>query len=1044
MYRQLALLVWATTLALLPQLQAQQLLGLVTCIKSIKSATSSTSHLTTPSSSSYATERQGFVQLYDYKPSAIYHPASEADAAAAIRCAAAHNVSVAPRSGGHSYEGYGQGGQDGSLVLDLNLLQGLDLDTTTGIATVGAGIRLGTLYTRLWEHPAGPYFFPAGTCPSVGLGGHALGGGLGMLARKYGMASDSIVGLTMIDASGSVRTMSARRKDNGKDNHANHNNNDDDLFWALRGAGGGSFGLVTTFRIQTYRAPPRVTTLAVEFPGSMYRTVIEAFGRWGKTVTDDLMPMLVLKEDICLFQATFLGPKSGVEEAMRPFLDMTHHAGTVEYVEGTWLDAVHRWADGEPLEGGGYGGYGGYGNIESGSGDMHTFAVTRYVRGRSVLYREPMSVAEMDILRQYLLQPPKADDSSPSTRVLIDLWGGQVDRPLFGPSVFDHHRGVLYGIQMVVNWQNPGPCRPCTRWSTELAHDIRTAAAAKRSGGAKFVVEAYQNYIERELPNALQAYYGKHLPRLMQIKMAVDPKNVFSFPQAIPLPAAKRDHETPDEDHHHHPEAVVAAALHILPRNTQALPVGLFECLQNIQTNSGSSVTLPSSTNYDADRYGYNLLFEFHPTAIYHPATNEDAAKAIQCAATFNVSVAPRSGGHSFEGYCEGGQDGALVIDVAQFQQFSLDQSTGIATVGAGTHLGPMYSRLWFEGEHLLPAGVCPSVGVGGHALGGGVGMLARKYGMLTHNIVGLTLIDAQGQIRDITAHSDPDLFWAMRGAGGGNFGVVTEFRFQAHKAPLPITTIIYQFPLTQFPFIIDALADQATSAPDELQILVFPSSLGIDVKVNFLGTKEDALKAITPFLSMTGPTPPINTSLHEGNWYEAATLWNWLKGGTLEHYVANNNRYMRGRSLMYRRKLSVKEKDIIVQYLSHPPEGGSATYFIIDMLGGMLDRQEIPSVFDHHRGALVTLVPFSEWGNPDSGPGLTCPKCLEWSANLARDLKAEYGSETPIEAYQNMIELGMPLSAYYGEENLLRLMEIKKKADPKNLFAFPQSIPLS
>lgn len=486
---------------------------------------------------------------------------------------------------------------------------------------------------------------------------------------------------------------------------------------------------------------------------------------------------------------------------------------------------------------------------------------------------------------------------------------------------------------------------------------------------------------------------------------------------------------------------VASAASLAFIGTTKALPVGLIACLQNIKSSSNSSLITPSSSAYNTDRYGHNLIFEFKPTAIYHPATNEDTAAAVQCATAFNVSIAPRSGGHSFEGYCEGGKDGALVIDVNKFQQFSLNPATGIATVGAGTLLGPMYSRLWRAGGYFVPAGVCPSVGVGGHALGGGVGMLARKYGMLTHNIVSVTLIDAKGTTRKVSATSNPDFFWALRGAGGGDFGVVTEFQFQAHKAPASITTMIYQYPLIRFPAVIDAFVALGQIATDDLTALMFPSSMGIDLKVNFLGPKDAALSAIGRLLEMTGP--PATIDVREGTWYEAATLWNWLRGGDLEHYISNNNRYMRGRSLIYRKPLTPQEADIVVKYLSNPPKGGSANYFIIDMLGGKLNRPDVPSVFDHHKNALFTMVPFSEWGKPDSGPGLTCPECLKWSEDLAKELQDAYSSGPGLEAYQNMLELGMPLSAYYGEDNLPRLQQIKKAFDPTNVFSFPQSVPL-
>ncbi|KAG0222273.1 hypothetical protein BGW42_006748, partial [Actinomortierella wolfii] len=158
----------------------------------------------------------------------------------------------------------------------------------------------------------------------------------------------------------------------------------------------------------------------------------------------------------------------------------------------------------------------------------------------------------------------------------------------------------------------------------------------------------------------------------------------------------------------------------------QTFPANFLNCLQNICGDPNSHLVTPSSSIYDTDRVGFNINFNYKPIAIYHPATEHDAAAAIRCAAANNVAIAPRSGGHSFEGYGQGGKDGSLVIDLNQFQQFSIDKQTHVATVGAGTRLGPLYSRLWEAGEYLVPAGTCPSVGIGGHALGGGIGMVSR------------------------------------------------------------------------------------------------------------------------------------------------------------------------------------------------------------------------------------------------------------------------------------------------------------------------------
>ncbi|KAG0293970.1 hypothetical protein BGZ96_001954 [Linnemannia gamsii] len=410
--------------------------GIVTCLQSIQN--SSGSHLYTPSSSMYLNDRLGFNNIFDHKPSAIFHPGSEADAATVIVCAAAHNVSIAPRSGGHSFERYSGSGKDGSLVIDLSLFQQIAIEHDTGIATVGAGTRLGPLYTRLWN--AGEYLVPAGSCPSVGICGHALRGGMGMVGRKYGMLSHNIVSLTMIDANGDILEISATSRP--------------DLFWALRGAGGGSFGLVTEFRIQAYKAPATITTVVAMYPWSMHHVVMEAFGIWAKTATDDLTPLLYINHDIVAIMGTFLGPRDEANAVFKPLYELTGPPEHSAFNEGTWY-AVAMWA-----------------KIEGSKVENPIAKHDRTYRSPSLLYRQPISDSEMTTFSRYLSSPPNNLNS---------------------------------------------------RISSQTAH----------SSGP--TLEAYQNYIERDIPNGLQAYYGDNMPRLIEIKKNVDPDNIFTFPQAIPL-----------------------------------------------------------------------------------------------------------------------------------------------------------------------------------------------------------------------------------------------------------------------------------------------------------------------------------------------------------------------------------------------------------------------------------------------------------------------------------------------------------------------------
>ncbi|KAF9164014.1 hypothetical protein DFQ26_001892 [Actinomortierella ambigua] len=499
--RWLRLLALAAALALLGTIQAAPT-DLVSCLSDIKS-TSNASYLTTQASASYKTERLVFDRNFDYLPLAIYHPGSEEDAAAAIQCAATYNVAVTPRSGGHSYEGYGNGGKDGSLVMNVDKLQKIEFDPATGIVTVGAGVRLGPLYTYLWEN--GQYLIAGGTCPSVGISGNALGGGLGMLSRKYGMLSDTVVGLRMIDAKGELW-------------EANYNNNSD-LYWALRGAGSGSFGLVTEFKIQAFKAPDKVTTMLIHWPFNMTRKVIEAYGRWGSpSLSEDLFPAMRFEKQIEL-QINFLGSLADAEAALAPLIQDAGPPSDKVVHEGTWMEAAILW--------------GAVPNLEAfRNPDLTAY---RYHRGRSLLYREPLSSADIDIIIEYLTHPP---EHSTKVFVIIDIWRGKIDRP-HTPSAFDAHRAVYHSINLSVEWKGDSgnasaSAEECLAWSASFMSKLEDVFPGGRPN-----VEAYQNYIDRDLTNWLEAYYRGGLPRLQALKTKFDPQNVFSFPQSIPPMAGK-------------------------------------------------------------------------------------------------------------------------------------------------------------------------------------------------------------------------------------------------------------------------------------------------------------------------------------------------------------------------------------------------------------------------------------------------------------------------------------------------------------------------
>ncbi|MFD5881294.1 FAD-binding oxidoreductase, partial [Streptomyces yangpuensis] len=166
------------------------------------------------------------------------------------------------------------------------------------------------------------------------------------------------------------------------------------------------------------------------------------------------------------------------------------------------------------------------------------------------------------------------------------------------------------------------------------------------------------------------------------------------------------------------------------------------------------------------------------PAAVAYPAHAGDVAVCLDFARRESVAVVPRGGGHSYAGWST--RAGALVLDTGAMAAVTIE-GDGVR-IGAGARLGDVHAALAGRGLSV-PTGLCPSVGIAGLTLGGGLGLASRAYGTTADRLTGVRVVTADGTVREVCADRDrdPDLFWALRGGGGGNFGVVTEFRFRTH-----------------------------------------------------------------------------------------------------------------------------------------------------------------------------------------------------------------------------------------------------------------------
>ena len=219
---------------------------------------------------------------------------------------------------------------------------------------------------------------------------------------------------------------------------------------------------------------------------------------------------------------------------------------------------------------------------------------------------------------------------------------------------------------------------------------------------------------------------------------------------------------------------------------------------------------LPDDHGYDDARRGYNSLHDHRPAVIVRPTVADEVALALEFATSAGLEVAVRSGGHSLAGY--GATEGGVLIDLSAMQASHIDAAARVAWVEAGTTAGQLTATTAAHGL-VVPFGDSPTVGVGGITLGGGVGWLSRKLGLTIDSVAGLEIVTADGQIVAADEQTRQDLFWAVRG-GGGNFGVVTRFRYRLH----PIGTVLggaLFLPATHE--VIRGVLDLADAAPDAL-----------------------------------------------------------------------------------------------------------------------------------------------------------------------------------------------------------------------------------
>src|SRR5687768_3723910 len=283
--------------------------------------------------------------------------------------------------------------------------------------------------------------------------------------------------------------------------------------------------------------------------------------------------------------------------------------------------------------------------------------------------------------------------------------------------------------------------------------------------------------------------------------------------------------------------------------------------IREISSNVRGQVIRPPDDGYDEARTVFYGGFDRHPAAIVRVADETDVSRVVALAREMGLELAVKSGGHSLAAHST--TDGGIVLDLSGMKNLEIDVPDRTAWAETGLTAGEYTSA---TGAHGLATGFgdTGSVGIGGITLGGGVGYLVRKHGLTIDNVLAAEIVTADGELLRVDAERYPDLFWAIRG-GGGNFGVVSRFRYRLHEVDTIVGGMLV---LPATPEVIASFVAEAEAAPEELStianVMVAPPMPFLPEKVHgklvilamlvYAGQTEAGERALAPFRSLAQP----------------------------------------------------------------------------------------------------------------------------------------------------------------------------------------------
>ena len=448
--------------------------------------------------------------------------------------------------------------------------------------------------------------------------------------------------------------------------------------------------------------------------------------------------------------------------------------------------------------------------------------------------------------------------------------------------------------------------------------------------------------------------------------------------------------------------------------------------LSELEDLVDGTIRRPGQPGFDGASSPFNKRYsETTPAVVVSADGPGDVAAAIGWARRHGVPFVARGGGHSYAGNSTGP---GLVLDLRGLDRVRVDRATGLVTVGGGTLMDKLYAALE-EHDLAIPLGNSDTVSVAGLALGGGVAAVSRALGVTCDFMVETEVVLADGSTVVCNEQEHPDLFWACRGGGGGNFGVNTSFTFRTVPTR-PSATVLLLWHWEDAPAVLEAMQKVMRDGPHE-----FAARIGVNRALDepgvvsvigqHLGSAEELRALLAPALAVA---EPFRCEIEDRSYWEAKDF--------LHHNTSGDPFPVRTRTTG--EPLSAEGVATILSAVdkwpgSSNPDGAGVALFT---WGGAINQVPVTATAFPHREALFLVSMDASWSSDDP------PETVEGNLRWLSDLYQEMGEFAGPGAYLNFTdpELEDAGRAYYGP-NLERLTEVKRRYDPDRFFHYPQAV---